>query len=118
MHIVSGSQDNSVHLWDAVSGAHLNTLTGHSRPIHSTAFSPDGMCVVSASDAFTVHVQGTVSSGGTLQLWDAVSGAHLHMLTGHIGVLVLPHSPQMAHMLFPDLMTTLFTCGMQSAVRI
>jgi len=69
-HVVSGSSDNTLQLWDAVS-AHLNTLKGHTGWVYSVAFSPDGMRVVSGSD------------NTTLRLWDAVSGAHLSMLKGH-----------------------------------
>ena len=40
--IVSGSDDNTLQLWDAMSGAHLHTLNGHSSLVWSVAFSPDG----------------------------------------------------------------------------
>ncbi|KAF8809204.1 WD40 repeat-like protein [Phlegmacium glaucopus] len=73
--IVSGSDDNTLRLWDAVSGAHLNTLNGHSGPVWSVAFSPDGTQIVSASN------------DRTLRLWDAVSGAHLSTLEGHSDIV-------------------------------
>jgi WD40 repeat protein len=44
---VSGSNDTTLRLWDTVSGAHLNTLNGHSGGVESVAFSPDGTHVVS-----------------------------------------------------------------------
>ena len=58
-------------LWDAVTGAHKNTLTGHTRPVNSVAFSPDGSTIASGGD------------DGTVLLWDAVTGAHKNTLTGH-----------------------------------
>jgi WD40 repeat protein len=47
--IVSGSTDKTLRLWDAVSGAHLNTLKGHSDQVRSVTFSPDGTQIVSGS---------------------------------------------------------------------
>ena len=47
--IVSGSSNKTLQLWDAVSGAHLNTLKGHISAVWSVAFSPDGTKIVSGS---------------------------------------------------------------------
>jgi WD40 repeat protein len=68
---MSGSDDNTVRLWDAVTGAALQTLEGHSDWVSSVAFSPDGKQVVSGSRDKTVR------------LWDAVTGAALQTLEGH-----------------------------------
>jgi WD40 repeat protein len=38
---VSGSRDETVRLWDAATGALLQTLEGHSDSVTSVAFSPD-----------------------------------------------------------------------------
>jgi len=40
--VVSGSDDGTVRLWDAVTGAPLQTLEGHSGWVNSVAFSLDG----------------------------------------------------------------------------
>jgi WD40 repeat protein len=40
--VVSGSDDKTVRLWDAVTGAALQTLEGHSSSVFSVAFSPGG----------------------------------------------------------------------------
>jgi WD40 repeat protein len=40
--VVSGSHDNTVQLWDAVSGTHLNMLEGHSGPSGSCSTSLSG----------------------------------------------------------------------------
>jgi WD40 repeat protein len=69
--IVSGSDDDTLRLWDAVSDAHLNTLKGHTDCVFSVAFSPDGTRVVSGS------------RDNTVRLWDVISGAHLNTLIGH-----------------------------------
>ncbi|PVH71132.1 hypothetical protein DL98DRAFT_577528 [Cadophora sp. DSE1049] len=40
--VVSGSLDETARLWDATTGAALQTLEGHSDLVNSVAFSPDG----------------------------------------------------------------------------
>jgi WD40 repeat protein len=60
-----------VRLWDAVTGAALRALKGHSHHIYSVAFSPDGKQVVSGS------------ADKTVRLWDTVTGAVLRTLKGH-----------------------------------
>jgi WD40 repeat protein len=69
--IVSGSGDETVRIWDAVSSAVLHTLQGHTNNVTSVVFSSDGSRIVSGSDDATVRI------------WDAVSGAVLHTLQGH-----------------------------------
>jgi hypothetical protein len=73
--IVSGSYDETVRLWDAVTGTALQTLKGHSSVVTSVAFSPDGKLVVSGSYDKTVR------------LWNAVTGAALQTLKGHSSVV-------------------------------
>jgi WD40 repeat protein len=69
--VVSGSGDRTVRLWDAATGAALQTLEGHTQWVSSVAFSPDGKQVVSGSDDHTVR------------LLDAATGAALQTLEGH-----------------------------------
>ncbi|KZP12348.1 WD40 repeat-like protein [Athelia psychrophila] len=109
--IASGSQDHTVRLWDAVSGAHLKTLEGHWTSVKSVAFSPNGSRLASGSVDGTIRVwtiksgahlrinaqsptvqlssvafspdgNSIVSGSNTgVQLWNAVSGAHLTTFT-------------------------------------
>jgi WD40 repeat protein len=74
--VVSGSGDNTVRLWDAVTGSALQTLEGHTDWVTSVAFSPDGKQVVSGSDDDTVR------------LWDAATGSALQTLEGHTGTVM------------------------------
>jgi WD40 repeat protein len=46
---LTGSQDNTVKLWDALTGKEILTLTGHNEEVTSVSFSPDGQDVLSSS---------------------------------------------------------------------
>ncbi|KAH1371911.1 hypothetical protein KXX50_004916, partial [Aspergillus fumigatus] len=69
--IVSGSDDNTIKLWDAQTGLELRSLEGHSSLVGSVAFSPDGQRIVSGS------------GDSTIKLWDAQTGLELRSLEGH-----------------------------------
>jgi WD40 repeat protein len=69
--VVSLSTAPAVPLWDAGTGAGLQTLKGHTSRVYAVAFSPDGKTVASTSNDATVR------------LWDAGTGAGLQTLKGH-----------------------------------
>ena len=80
--IVSGSVDNTVRVWDAVSGELLNALEGHTKVVMSVSWSPLGDKIVSGSYDNTVRV------------WDPVSGELLNALERHTdSVLSVSWSP-------------------------
>jgi len=54
--IVSGSDDNTVRVWDAASGAEVNNLRGHTGEVNAVAFNCDGSLIASGSDDKTVRV--------------------------------------------------------------
>lgn len=42
--LVTASFDHTIRLWDTQTGACVNTLTAHTQPVYSVAFSPNGQC--------------------------------------------------------------------------
>lgn len=58
-HIVSGSFDRTLKVWDAETGRELRTLAGHTNEVQACAYSPDGRYIVSGS------------LDHTLKVWDA-----------------------------------------------
>ena len=71
--IVSGSEDNTVIVWDLETGEPINMLVGHKGSVRSVTVSPDGRHIVSASHDNTVIV------------WDLETGSPIRRLTGHQG---------------------------------
>ncbi|KAN0086979.1 hypothetical protein V8E54_000667 [Elaphomyces granulatus] len=69
--LASASDDNTVRLWDATTGAWKQTLEGHSHLVKAVAFSPDGKVLASAS------------RDNTVRLWDATTGTWKQTLEGH-----------------------------------
>lgn len=67
-HIVSGSLDTSIRVWDVDSGTCLHTLTGH-QSLTSGMEIQDGLLVSGNADS-------------TVKVWDINSGACLQTLTG------------------------------------
>lgn len=71
--LASGSNDNTVKLWDASTGKTITTLQGHTGPVYTVSFSPDGTTLASAS------------TDGTLKLWDLAAGKDTVTLPAHPG---------------------------------
>ncbi|HCI81011.1 MAG TPA: hypothetical protein DHW02_15130, partial [Ktedonobacter sp.] len=69
--IVSGSEDNTVHIWDAYMGQNAVICRGHTQAVVTVAWSPDGNYVASGS------------IDGTVRLWDAATGQQKYVYRGH-----------------------------------
>jgi RNA polymerase sigma factor (sigma-70 family) len=79
---LSGSDDNTLKLWNLKSGTELRTFIGHTRAVTSVAFSPDRKTALSGS------------ADRTLKLWDLANGQAIRTLTGHTeGVNAVAFSP-------------------------
>src|SRR6516162_1615677 len=48
--LASGGRDNTIRLWEVVTGKHAATLKGHTTTVTSVAFSPSGKILASASE--------------------------------------------------------------------
>ena len=80
-HIVSGSDDGTVAVWDLQTGARLHELTGHQDQVTSVALSGDGRYIVSGSDDRMVAV------------WDLQTGERLAALALDVGIVCLRWHP-------------------------
>ena len=60
--LASGGLDQSVRIWDPVSGRQRTILSGHTRGVEAVAIAPDGTWLASSSVT------------GTVRIWDLVTG--------------------------------------------
>ncbi|KAF7376813.1 WD40 repeat-like protein [Mycena sanguinolenta] len=84
--IVSSSEDKTVCIWDAITGAALGKMEGHTKWVNSVAFSPNSTRIVSGS------------GDKTMRIWDVMTGALLGRIEGHTSsVTSVAFSPDDAH---------------------
>ncbi|NXL13825.1 DAW1 factor, partial [Setophaga kirtlandii] len=107
--LATGSMDTTAKLWDLEKGEEVATLNGHSAEIIALSFNTTGDRIITGSFDHTVAVwdvgtgreqnllikmpknnNAAVSSKAAMQrcclcvqLWDAVTGAHIATLAGH-----------------------------------
>ena len=86
--LATGSNDNTIILWDALTGKPKATLEGHEGPVRSLAFRPDGKMLASSSEDKTV------------KLWDVATNQERAELTRHprfvVGVAFSPDGKLLA----------------------
>jgi WD40 repeat protein len=69
--LVSGSQDQTIRVWNLATGELVHTLKGHRDSVNAVALSPDGQIIASGS------------TDKTIKLWHLGSGELLGTFTGH-----------------------------------
>ena len=69
--IASGTEDNTIKLWDVATHTNIATLEGHTGAVWSVAFSPDGTILASGA------------ADNTITLWDMTTGEPIVTLEGH-----------------------------------
>jgi WD40 repeat protein len=67
----SGTQDPTIHVWDAATGRLLLQLEGHAKWVCKLAFSRDGRCLISAA------------ADQSIRLWDTGTWTEAEVLLGH-----------------------------------
>ncbi|KAH8241804.1 hypothetical protein KR026_000976 [Drosophila bipectinata] len=72
--LASASFDSTVRLWDVERGTCIHTLTKHTEPVYSVAFSPDGKHLASGSFDKCVHI------------WSTQTGQLVHSYKGTGGI--------------------------------
>jgi len=86
--IASSSLDETIRIWDVVTGNELRKLTGHSGWIYGCIHSPDSKTVASCADDQTIRV------------WDLNTGAEIRKFAKHWGpvssVCYSPHGDKLA----------------------
>ena len=65
--VASGSFDQTVRLWDTMTGAEQRVFKGHLGWVRTIAFSPDGNFIASGSN------------DQTIRLWDVITGAERYV---------------------------------------
>ncbi|KDR77674.1 hypothetical protein GALMADRAFT_245800 [Galerina marginata CBS 339.88] len=70
-HIVSGSEDKIVRVWDSSTGEVLAVLEGHTDCVNSVSFASDNRHIISGS------------SDKSIRVWDGLTGEMLKVLVGH-----------------------------------
>ncbi len=84
--LITGGDDRTIKVWNALTGERLLTLTGHTSAIRSLVVKSDGSTLASASD------------DQTIKLWNLGIGQQLRTLKGHtsyINALVISPDGQL-----------------------
>ncbi|MCY7391306.1 MAG: hypothetical protein LH647_07345, partial [Leptolyngbyaceae cyanobacterium CAN_BIN12] len=89
-HLITGSEDQTVRLWDIKTGECLQVLSGHDRFVLTVAY-------VAGKRVGKKLLPDLIASGSddqTIRIWNAFTGECLQVLTGHTGwVQTLAFSP-------------------------
>jgi WD40 repeat protein len=73
--VLTGSDDQTLKLWDVSTGEEIRSFTGHTSLVSSVTFSPDGRYALSGS------------WDQTLKLWDVETGKEIKTFIGHMNLV-------------------------------
>jgi WD40 repeat protein len=93
--LASGSNDQTVKLWDVATGAEKATLRGHTVFVYSVAFSPDGKALASAGgvqpaafksfESYKEVPKELLKEIGEVKVWDLATGKERTFYRGDTG---------------------------------
>jgi WD40 repeat protein len=87
-NILTASQDSTIKLWDALSGALLTDLKGHTSIVTSAQYAADGKRIVTASGDLSALFNDAIISGDPIaKLWDATTGKLITDVKGHTAAI-------------------------------
>jgi len=103
-----GGKDNTILLWEMLTGREVHRLEGHQGPVRSLAFAPDGRSLLSSSADITALIwdlapQGEkvdLSAEGLRGLWNRLAGDE--SATAYRSAWALARAPQKTLDLFKD----------------
>ncbi|THU77907.1 WD40 repeat-like protein [Dendrothele bispora CBS 962.96] len=91
-HIVSGSDDNTVRIWDSQTGQPVGqSLQGHTGYVQSVAYSPDGRHTMSGSDDQTIKIWNSQTLQQSHTDW-VQSMEYFPESRSHLQMHILPHN--------------------------
>jgi WD40 repeat protein/S1-C subfamily serine protease len=106
-HILSGSSDRTMILWDRESDRMIRRFVGRGGPLLSVAISPDGRRAVSGGDDRIVRI------------WDVESGGLIREIQGHAGYIRrVVYSPDGRYVASAGGGRNLFEDGVDQAVHV
>ena len=81
--LASGGRDETIRLWDGVTGEQKKQLTGHKWAISSLAFSPDGKTLASAIGLHAEKIPAEIGIQIDIKLWNIETGEATATFRGH-----------------------------------
>ena len=81
--IASAAADETIKIWDAATGAHMDTLVGHMAGVSCIAWSPDSNTIASGSDDKAIRLWDRVTGRPKITTRRSTSGKEMAPLRGH-----------------------------------